>query len=273
MTLALALTQILAATGCVDEPTAPTPPDVSDVTNAYRNPSGVLTSATVARVQPVLNEILAVIRKVDNFDDISENVREAQKEIDSLNGTHGPSEFPIEILLEGSAVLTAPCAGWSDDDPTPGEFNLTMGFNHDGLLPTIWGDLLKCHLGGAEDSVGLHGSLILTMTGGTGYDSDHVGALTYIFEGNVSAPQVDGMRLDFDFQIPEPGGLLVRLPLLSTASDSPESADAGDSGNLIYFQTIDDTLGFIGDNGTFTCNFEERSCVNSDVENNSAIVW
>ena len=271
--MALGLTQILATTGCVDEPTAPTPPDVSDVTNAYRTPSGTLTSATVASVQTILNDTLAVIAKVDNFDDISENVREAQKEIDSINGTHGPSEFPIEILLEGSAVLTAPCTGWSDDDPTPGEFSLTMGFNHDGLLPTIWGGLANCHLGGADDPVGLHGSLILTMTGGTGYGSDHVGALTYIFEGDVSTPQIDATRLDFDFQIPEAGGLLVRLPLLSAASDSPHSADASEDGNLIYFQSTDNTVGFIGNNGTFTCNFEEGSCVSNDVEDSSAVAW
>ena len=145
-----------------------------------------------------------------------------------------------------------------------------MGFNHDGLLPTIWGDLLECRMGSSEDTVGLHGSLILTMTGGTSYGSDHVGALTYIFEGDVFSPQLSDTPLDFDFQIPEAGGLLVRLPL---ASETASSTGSDDGQSIIYFQTLDNTLGFTASNGTFVCNFEENSCTNNDGRDNSTVSW
>lgn len=256
----------IAMPGCLEVPTAPTPPDVSHVTGAYQTPRGVLTSESVGGVQLALDSILSVVEKVDNFQEISDSVREAQDEIDALSGTHGPREFPIEVELEGSARLSGPCTGWGEDDAIPGAYGLTLGFNHQGLIPTVWGDLSQCRMETSQGSVGLHGSLILAITGGAPYEADHAGAITYIFQGDVSAPDAEAARLDFDFQVPDAGGLLVRLPLELLASETR------DDGDVIYFQRADDVVGFMAQNGTFTCNFEARSCISDDTVNN-AVTW
>ena len=263
----------VALPGCLEEPTAPTPPDVSHITAAYEAPRGVLTGASVASVQLALDDILSVVDKVDNFQNISDNVRDAQKELDSLNGTHGPSEFPIELQIEGSAQLTGPCTGWGEADATPGAYGLTLGFNHQGLIPTVWGDFTQCRLETSDGSIGLHGSIILTITGGTGYDDAHLGAMTYIFEGDVSAPDVEATPLDFDFQVPEAGGLLVRLPLGLLTPQTGTESETNESRDLIYFETANDSVGFVAANGTFTCNFEAKSCVSSDGASNNAVTW
>ncbi len=251
-----------ASTGCRGL-SAPTPPDLSGVVEAYRTPTAVLDVESGSSLTAGALDGESTLAEAQGFDILSALVdtltagppppTDASVQQADAGAAAADASTGVEIggaVIEGNGYLRVEraCEGAEDGGPR-GAVQLTVLARETAIHEVVWGSFEHCRMGGNElqGYVALHLGGRLGLSGFGGTDFTVVTDITL-----TDARTGEQHRVAFDFQVQLSGATRFRA---ARQDGSHFIVSPGPTGWTVEAA-----------NGTFNCDFIGRSCQRADGE-------
>ncbi len=257
--LALAL---VGLAGCGVEPVKKPPaPDMSSTVEAFAAPSAPLNAETLEQsLEGLLEQAdLLTLLGVDALalDLIVEGLAATDDDQEAEQGLRVARQG-LEVEGAGFLRVSRICPGVegsADPDPANGTMDFVVPFTEKGLDPVLWGSFNNCRYLSSDQEV-LLGSGSRAEIGdvrlfvGDSLQFGSFGQTDIIFELDVNYT-LDGFAntLQIDFKVLIDGGLELRLDV--------------EGGRHMIGVIKGGFLGFRANNGDWSCNLQEKRCVDS----------
>lgn len=263
---------LLAA--CADHVNKPEPPDMTELIEAYANPSAELTAETVPQVRAALKNMLVWLLPLCGFS--SETLTQACDSENCLFLCHGI--VPLQNVLESASnqndedarelsrrirnisgyfELVRICPGHGESQtlyPENGSVVLQVGFTSQGIDPVFGGDVRACkvNVGGLPST--LTGDVALAFDKPFLLDVPTNQQVIIRFRGQIASSGFTEETVSADLQLSAIGGGSLGL-----------SFELPGHGNMV-FQNGASGPSIRAQNGVFSCSFpnaqiEQMSCV------------
>lgn len=238
----------------------PTPPDMTEVVQAYASPTGVFDATTAKAALDEYQTIAARVRALgidaSILTPLAESLDEALAQSSTPRTEPGQSQQALSLEANGTLVVQRVCKGWDTQaapDPKNGTLRLRVNFSESGLDPVIWGDAKACRylVGGvAEVSIdegsGRRGDVRLWV--GQSATFENFGKSPVLLDVDL-AVDVDGIAEDIaaDFRW-DPVTLDVAVAIASA------------TGAVVVSRGTSGPLDVLAQNGHFQCELAPPQC-------------
>ena len=252
----LILPLLFYSCGKQNELELPTPPNLTPLLEAFKKPTGELTKINVLALKEKVEQNLQSLKRSGNFDTLFQSLEKAfeDKQKEQANPFLLSETQDESVAFSAYIKIKTLCTrNETETALTSGSLDITGLIKENQFHPVFWGEFVNCLIKTDSDALKLSANINLYLS-----DLDKnslLDAKTYMLS-TVGSLSSDTEKTDFDFA-------------LIGQEDSDTLNFLLDSGTglmvaILDPQKISSEIKIRATNGSFTCNWKQKSCSDPD---------